>query len=129
MKRNTALMFVSIVSGAVAAAACGGGGNSFCNLGPTFQSKVGSCGTASDGGITVCLPSAAAVSSCQSAYGNCTSADQTILNNSVTCVNNLPTCTTATEGAWLEQLVQCAKPLAGVSSGCQTVASLFNCGP
>ena len=63
--------------------------------------------------------SSSVVSACETAYGKCSSADQTILNDYVTCVNGLSTCTSSTESTWFTAFAQCGAQMTGISTTCQ----------
>ncbi len=123
MNRSRMMALVVVVAGAVFAAACGGGaGSSFCNSGSALSSKMGNCFSSDGGTSTMSLNTCASssfVSACETAYGKCSSADQTILNDYVTCVNGLSTCTSSTESTWLTAFAQCGTQMTSVSATCQ----------
>jgi hypothetical protein len=74
-----------------------------CNLPNTLQSKLGSC---ADAGITF-NNSSCAQSQCTSAYNQCTSSDQTTMNQYASCFSNLPACQAGQELTWSEQVLTC----------------------
>lgn len=108
---------IGVVAVSVLAVACSSYCSSAANLGQTLAQKLGTC----DAGVSINIGTCKNTTACQNAYGACSSADQSKLNNELNCFENVPNCVPGQEGAWLQSLgsaTACYLDAGAISAGC-----------